>query len=209
MPDPSHDPAHDPSVVTPALPTPRTPGTADTQPSGEPTALPRSPGTRCTGEIARGGMGVVYAARDLALDREVAIKVLLPGSPDGRPPPVRRASRRSPARLPHPGIPPVHELGALADGRPFLAMKLVRGRTLAELLKARAGPAHDLPRFVQVFEQVCQAVGFAHARGVDPPRPEAGERDGRRVRRGPGHGLGTRPVRGQGSGDRSQGRGGG
>jgi len=70
------------------------------------------------------------------------------------------------AKLPHPGIPPVHALGTLDDGTPWLAMKLIRGQTLAELLKKRSSPRDDLPRFIQVFEQICQAVGFAHSRGI-------------------------------------------
>src|SRR5262249_51552292 len=62
--------------------------------------------------------------------------------------------------------PPVFEVGELPDGSPFLAMKLVEGGTLDALLKERASPAADLPRFVGIFEAICQAVGFAHARGV-------------------------------------------
>src|SRR5262249_46605152 len=58
------------------------------------------------------------------------------------------------------------DLGTLPDGRPYIAMKLVQGRTLAELLEARTGPADDLPRLLGVFEQVCQAVGYAHSKGV-------------------------------------------
>src|SRR5262249_23892449 len=54
----------------------------------------------------------------------------------------------------------------LPDGRPFLAMKLIKGRTLAELLKDRPDPADQRGRFVAVFEQVCQAVGYAHAHDV-------------------------------------------
>src|SRR5581483_10066840 len=69
-------------------------------------------------------------------------------------------------QLQHPGIPAVHELGTLPDGRPFLAMKLVKGRTLHELLKERTDPAQERGRFVAVFEQVCQAVGYAHAHRV-------------------------------------------
>src|SRR5581483_1444380 len=69
-------------------------------------------------------------------------------------------------QLQHPGIPAVHELGTLPDGRPFLAMKLVKGRTLHELLKERTDPAQERGRFVGIFEQVCQAVGYAHAHRV-------------------------------------------
>jgi tetratricopeptide (TPR) repeat protein len=119
--------------------------------------LPAVPGYRVLHELARGGMGRVLAGRDLALDRDVALKVLLPGSN------VERFVRESKitARLPHPGIPPVHALGTLADGSPFLAMKLIAGQTLAELMKSA-----DQPRLLQAFTQVCQAVGFAHSRGI-------------------------------------------
>ena len=113
-------------------------------------------------EIARGGMGVVYAARDRAFGREVAVKVMLPRmSADA----FDREARIT-AGLAHPGIPPVHALGALPDGRPFLVMKLIRGNTLKELLDARADPAADRARLLGAFEQVCQAVGYAHARGL-------------------------------------------
>ncbi len=126
--------------------------------------LPEVPGYAVTSEIARGGMGRVFAARDLRLQREVAIKVLLRDSARGS----NRFVRESvvTARLPHPGVPPVYELGTLSDGTPFLAMKLIRGKTLAASLKERSGPTEDLPRYLQVFEQVCLAVGFAHSVGV-------------------------------------------
>src|SRR5262249_6781999 len=69
-------------------------------------------------------------------------------------------------QLQHPGIPAVHDLGTLPDGRPFLAMKLVKGQTLERLLKERPDPSVERGRFVAVFEGVCQAVGYAHAHGV-------------------------------------------
>ena len=88
-------------------------------------------------------MGVVYRARDTRLDRDVAVKVLQDRfAADG--PAARRFldEARITGQLQHPGIPPVHELGTLPDGRPFLAMKLIKGRTLADLL-ADADPAAD------------------------------------------------------------------
>ena len=69
-------------------------------------------------------------------------------------------------QLQHPGTVPVHELGALADGRPYFAMKLVKGRTLEALLKERTDPSENRPRFLGIFEQVCQTVAYAHARGI-------------------------------------------
>jgi tetratricopeptide (TPR) repeat protein len=68
--------------------------------------------------------------------------------------------------LQHPGIPPVHVVGRLDDGRPFFAMKLIRGRTLAELLEQRSSPTADLPRLLDIFEKVCQTLAFAHSRRV-------------------------------------------
>jgi tetratricopeptide (TPR) repeat protein len=118
-------------------------------------------------EIARGGMGVVYRATDTVLGREVAVKVLLarfaPGSPTAR----RFADEaRIAAQLQHPGIPPIHDLGTLSDGRPFLAMKLIKGDTLDELLKHRPDPAVDRGRYVAAFEQICHAIAYAHAHQV-------------------------------------------
>src|SRR5262249_8817899 len=69
-------------------------------------------------------------------------------------------------QLEHPSIVPVYDLGQLQDGRPFFAMKLIHGQTLAELLAVRATPAEERPRWVLVFEQVCAAVAFAHARAL-------------------------------------------
>src|ERR1700680_3621646 len=119
--------------------------------------FPVVPGYRVLREIARGGMGRVLAAFDLSLDRNVALKTRLPGANADR----FVLESKITARLPHPGIPPVHALGTLADCSPFLAMKLIAGRTLADELKTA-----DRPRLLQAFTQVCQAVGFAHSRGV-------------------------------------------
>ncbi|MBN9121690.1 MAG: tetratricopeptide repeat protein, partial [Planctomycetes bacterium] len=140
--------------------------TVDRGPAPAAEALPTVPGFEVTAVIGRGGMGVVYAARDVELDRNVALKTVRAG-PAGAGPAVLRFHReaRITARLQHLGVPPVHKFGQLPDGSPYLAMKLIRGRTLAELLGARA-PADELPRFVQLFEQVCHVVACAHSKGV-------------------------------------------
>jgi eukaryotic-like serine/threonine-protein kinase len=119
------------------------------------------PGYTVIREVARGGMGVVYAAHDPTFDREVAIKVMHPGQDAGR----FVVESKVTARLPHPGIPAVHALGVLTDGRPFLAMKLIDGRTLAEELKT-ANRETALPQLLGVLEQICLTVGFAHSRGI-------------------------------------------
>jgi len=90
-------------------------------------------------EISRGGMGTVYLAEDLELRRRIAIKVL--NAPEANSDIARRMVREAQiiARLEHPGIVPVHDVGTLADGRVFYAMKLVRGAgwmsTLRELIR--------------------------------------------------------------------------
>jgi tetratricopeptide (TPR) repeat protein len=118
-------------------------------------------------ELARGGMGVVYCARDESLGRDVAVKVLheryLVDSLVGQ---RFLDEARITAQLQHPGIPPVFEVGRLADERPYLAMKLIKGRTLEDLLRERAEPASDRGRFLTVFQQVCQAVGYAHSKHI-------------------------------------------
>ncbi|MBA4187872.1 MAG: hypothetical protein C0467_07625 [Planctomycetaceae bacterium] len=141
--------------------------------------FPDVPGYELVEEIARGGMGIVYAARETTLAREVAIKTLLPALA-GHHHFVEQFDReaRITARLPHPGVPPVHALGMLPDGRPYLVMKLIRGRTLAAILTARSQrkstestsdldlTTPDAPGLLLVFEQICQAVAFAHSQGI-------------------------------------------
>ena len=111
--------------------------------------LPQVPGYELFGEIGRGGMGVVYRARDLALDRDVAVKVLQDRYPADSPVARRFVDEaRITGQLQHPGVPPVYQVGTLPDGRPFLAMKLIKGHTLAALLGDRPDPAADRGRFV-------------------------------------------------------------
>jgi serine/threonine-protein kinase len=118
-------------------------------------------------ELARGGMGVVYCACDESLGRDVAVKVLHERYQGHSLVGQRFVDEaRITAQLQHPGIPPVFEVGRLSDGRPYLAMKLIKGRTLAQLLKERPEPASDRGRFLAMFEQICQAVGFAHSKDV-------------------------------------------
>jgi len=113
-----------------------------------------------TDRIARGGMGIVFRAHDRLLNRTVAVKVLRSRFMD-RPDLLRRflAEARISGRLQHPGIVPVYEVGTLDDTRPFIAMKLVEGQTLARLLRDRPDPADNLPHFLKIFESICQAVG--------------------------------------------------
>jgi serine/threonine protein kinase/tetratricopeptide (TPR) repeat protein len=122
---------------------------------------------RILGEIARGGMGVVLRAYDVTFGRPLAIKLLL--QYEGLPCPDERRlleEARITGQLQHPGIPPAHELGRLADGRPFFSMKLIEGRTLASLLAERVGPNADLTRFLKIFEQIAQTLAYAHDQGV-------------------------------------------
>jgi tetratricopeptide (TPR) repeat protein len=112
-------------------------------------------------------MGIVLRASDPDFGRTLAVKVLLDHRSDDEAACRRFLDEaRLCGQLQHPGIPPVHEMGTVPDGRPFFAMKLVKGDTLAALLDRRANPAEDLPRWLAVFEQVCQTVAYAHSRGV-------------------------------------------
>jgi len=113
-------------------------------------------------ELGRGGMGIVYEARDTRLERAVALKVLSQLAASGEA--VERLWReaRILARLEHPGIVPIHDAGMLSDGRAYYAMKLVEGSRLDEYL--RAGPS--LPELCRIFLRICEPVAFAHARGI-------------------------------------------
>src|SRR5262245_34001365 len=89
-------------------------------------------------------MGVVYRARDTALYRDVAVKLLSERYPADSPAAQRFLSEaRITGQLQHPGIPAVHQVGSLADGRPYLAMKLIKGSTLEAILKQRPDPSAD------------------------------------------------------------------
>jgi serine/threonine protein kinase len=154
---------------------PPTTARPDSEPSVAPPSPPLAapalefPGGRyhVVGEVARGGMGVVLRVADTTLDRPLAVKLLLPGATK-QPGAEDRflLEARITGGLQHPNIPPVHEVGRLADGRPFFSMKLIQGRTFAALLRERPSPRAELPRFLGIFQQVCQGVAFAHAQGV-------------------------------------------
>ena len=114
-----------------------------------------------THEIGRGGMGTVYAAIDEALGRDVAIKVsnTIASAAFER---CLAAEARVLAKLEHPGIVPIHDVGRLADGRLFYVMKRVQGVTLREHLSG----AGDLGERLRIFERICEAVAFAHSRRI-------------------------------------------
>jgi len=115
------------------------------------------------GEIARGGMGVVYRGRDKDLGRDVALKVLRPDlAHDGGV--VQRFVEEAQVggQLQHPGIVPIYSLGLQPDGRPYFAMKLVKGETLTALLE-EGRKASDL---LDVFQRVVQTMAYAHSRAV-------------------------------------------
>jgi len=137
-------------------------GSADTSEQGEPAGR-----YQLLEEIARGGMGAVLKGRDTDLGRDLAIKVLLEQHKD-HPELVRRFIEEAQiaGQLQHPGVVPIHELGAFPDQRPYFAMKLVKGRTMAALLDERHGPADEQPKLLGILEQVCLTMAYAHARGV-------------------------------------------
>jgi serine/threonine-protein kinase len=129
-------------------------------------------------EHARGGLGEVFVAIDEELHREVALKEIqgrLADQPESRARFVREAEITG--KLEHPGVVPVYGLGAYSDGRPFYAMRFVRGESMQEAIarfhKADKAPRRDpgerslaLRELLGRFVAVCNAVAYAHARGV-------------------------------------------
>jgi len=113
--------------------------------------------------VGRGGMGIVYRANQISLNREVAVKMILG---DRLASPIERqrffAEARATAKLEHVGIVPVFDVGEF-DGRPFFAMKFIKGRTLSDLM-ANEGVSHR--HAATYLEQICRAVHFAHQAGV-------------------------------------------
>lgn len=121
---------------------------------------------RISGELGRGGMGIVYRARDEELGRDVALKILKPEALGGHLSLQRFTEEaRICARLQHPGIAPVYDAGFDDGGRPWFTMGVVEGVTLKDALRERdAGGGVD--RFLAVFEDIAQAVAAAHGQGV-------------------------------------------
>jgi len=113
--------------------------------------------------LGRGGMGEVVLAEDLALGRSVALKRLRSDASNDEA--IRRFLReaRVQARLDHPAIVPVHEVGYDADGRPFFTMKRLAGVTLQQVLANERRPR---PELLRAFVDVCLAIELAHAREV-------------------------------------------
>ncbi|QDS90595.1 Serine/threonine-protein kinase PknB [Rosistilla ulvae] len=114
--------------------------------------------------IERGGMGAIFSARDLQLSRKVAIKVLRADRSANTP--ARQGfvdEARIMSFLSHPGVTPIYECGTCQDGRPYYVMKLIDGRTLADML---ASQTFSTSHLVYIFADVCQTVAFAHSRGV-------------------------------------------
>jgi predicted ATPase len=114
---------------------------------------------RLDAEVGQGGMGVVYRARDMLLDRDVAVKVLSEAAlgAEGRARLLREA--RSVARLQHPHIVSVYDAGE-ADGLPFIVMELVVGESLFDRRP------QDLSEILSIACQVCEALEHAHASGI-------------------------------------------
>jgi serine/threonine protein kinase len=117
---------------------------------------------RLVERLGRGGMGTVYLAEDALLERRVALKVLdLPDSTGELAERLLREARIL-AKLEHPGIVPVHDVGTLADGRVFYTMKYVEGQRLDRYL-ARL---ESIPDRLRLFQRICEPVAFAHSRAV-------------------------------------------
>jgi eukaryotic-like serine/threonine-protein kinase len=113
-------------------------------------------------KLGSGGMGTVYLAQDVDLGRKVAVKVMNIADQSGALASRMMREARIVALLEHPSIVPIHDVGTLEDGRVFYAMKLVQGGGLDQ----RLGDGSSLYDMLRIFQKVCEAVAFAHARGV-------------------------------------------
>ncbi len=119
------------------------------------------------GEVGRGGVGIIYKARDCHLDRMVAIKVLRHEFRN-RDDIIQRFEQeaRIISQLPHPGLAPVFECGTCDDGRPFHSMKLVDGNNLKNVIQDETFGSETQSHAVSAFANVCQTIAYAHSRNI-------------------------------------------
>jgi tetratricopeptide (TPR) repeat protein len=126
-------------------------------------SIPAPSGYEIVGELGRGGMGVVYKARQVRLNRLVALKMLLAGPHAGSHEVIRfRREAEAAACLQHPNIVQIYEVGE-ADGRPYLALEFVEGGSLAAKLDGTPQPPRSAARFV---ETLAHAVNAAQCQGI-------------------------------------------
>jgi serine/threonine protein kinase len=153
-----------PSSISPVTAPPFGP---QTSPRTIPTTELDLRGYTLSESLGKGGMGEVYRACDPALSRDLAIKVIR-ADYHNHPVIERRFLReaRITGSLQHPSIVAVHNLGRLPDGRLHYTMRLVRGRTFADILKEEAGKPEHLPALLSTFEKICQAAAYAHSKHV-------------------------------------------
>ncbi|MFT3880741.1 MAG: WD40 repeat domain-containing serine/threonine-protein kinase [Gemmatales bacterium] len=122
---------------------------------------------RATAHLGQGGLGQVFIAVDEELEREVALKRILPGRAAGEDNRARfRREARITGRLEHPGIVPIYGLGSDSQGRPYYAMRRVTGDTLDEAINRYHRNELSLPVLLRSFLAICQTVAFAHSKGI-------------------------------------------
>jgi predicted Ser/Thr protein kinase len=124
---------------------------------------PQVPGFEILGELGRGGMGVVYRARQINLNRLVALKMILAGAYAGEQDRARfRAEAEAVAQLQHPNVVQIHEVGEAA-GHPFFALELVDGGSLDRQLQGTPQPPRQA---AQLVATLARAMHYAHRHGI-------------------------------------------
>src|SRR5687767_3398866 len=132
-------------------------------PPGEPAQMGRFGDYQLLEETGRGGMGVIYRARQISLDRIVALKMILAGQFASKQEVLRfRSEAEAAANLQHPNIVRIHETGE-RDGHHYFSMDYVEGQTLAELVRDGPLPAQQAAKYSRT---IAEAIHYAHLQGV-------------------------------------------